>query len=66
MDRSIQDVLYSKDFERIPADDAETNSTPFIIQLHNKYILCQIKAGLMIIDRHVAHERILCRNNKSS
>ncbi|MCX7611667.1 MAG: DNA mismatch repair endonuclease MutL, partial [Ignavibacterium sp.] len=31
----------------------------FIIQLHNKYILCQIKTGLMIIDQHVAHERIL-------
>jgi len=31
----------------------------FIIQLHNKYILSQIKTGLMIIDQHVAHERIL-------
>ena len=33
--------------------------TPFIIQLHNKYILSQIKSGLMIIDQHVAHERVL-------
>ena len=33
--------------------------TTFIIQLHNKYILSQIKTGLMIIDQHVAHERIL-------
>ncbi|HUX61758.1 MAG TPA: DNA mismatch repair endonuclease MutL [Ignavibacteriaceae bacterium] len=31
----------------------------FIIQLHNKYILSQIKTGLMIIDQHVAHERVL-------
>ena len=44
---------------------AELNSvekneeSPFIIQLHNKYILSQIKSGLMIIDQHVAHERIL-------
>ncbi|MCX7875522.1 MAG: DNA mismatch repair endonuclease MutL [Melioribacteraceae bacterium] len=33
--------------------------TPFIVMLHNKYILSQIKSGLMIIDAHVAHERIL-------
>lgn len=31
----------------------------FIIQMHNKYIISQIKSGLMIIDQHVAHERIL-------
>ncbi|ASQ89745.1 DNA mismatch repair protein MutL [Prosthecochloris sp. GSB1] len=30
-----------------------------IWQLHNKYIICQIKTGLMIIDQHVAHERVL-------
>lgn len=29
------------------------------VQLHNRYILTQIKSGLMIIDQHVAHERIL-------
>lgn len=28
-------------------------------QLHNKYILSQIKSGLTIIDQHLAHERIL-------
>jgi DNA mismatch repair protein MutL len=32
---------------------------PKIWQLHNKYIMCQIKTGLMIIDQHVAHERVL-------
>lgn len=37
----------------------KTEESPFIIQLHNKYILSQIKSGLMIIDQHVAHERIL-------
>ncbi len=34
-------------------------STGFLISLHNKYILTQIKSGLMVIDQHVAHERIL-------
>ncbi|HDZ12350.1 MAG TPA: hypothetical protein ENH53_09035, partial [Bacteroidetes bacterium] len=28
-------------------------------QLHNKYIFSQIKSGLIIIDQHLAHERIL-------
>jgi len=41
--------------------DLSTSQTesPFIVLLHNKYILSQIKSGLMIIDAHVAHERIL-------
>jgi DNA mismatch repair protein MutL len=39
--------------------EAATLESTFIIQLHNKYILSQIKSGLMIIDQHVAHERIL-------
>lgn len=29
------------------------------MQIHNKYIIAQIKTGIMIIDQHVAHERIL-------
>ena len=37
----------------------ETTESGGIWQLHNKYILSQIKSGLMIIDQHVAHERIL-------
>ncbi|MBX2992739.1 MAG: DNA mismatch repair endonuclease MutL [Bacteroidetes bacterium] len=33
--------------------------SPIIWQLHNKYILTPIENGLMIVDQHVAHERIL-------
>jgi DNA mismatch repair protein MutL len=43
-------------------DDAVPNPKdvePKIWQLHNKYLICQIKTGLMIIDQHVAHERVL-------
>lgn len=33
-----------------------------ISQLHNKFILRQIKNGLMIVDQQSAHERVLFRN----
>ena len=33
-------------------------------QVHNKYIMSQIKSGLVIIDQHVAHERILYEEAK--
>jgi DNA mismatch repair protein MutL len=43
----------------ISASSEQSEESNFIIQLHNKYILTQIKSGLMIIDQHVAHERVL-------
>ncbi len=46
--------------EMIAKQESESKEEiPFILQLHNKYILSQIKSGLMIIDQHVAHERVL-------
>ena len=73
LDRQVENTKAL--FERIPSGKVEIgtteidsidkkttdqeNNTPFIIQLHNKYILSQIRSGLMIIDQHVAHERIL-------
>ncbi len=50
--------------EHVPDDERKDDLTQaakssFIVSLHNKYILAQIKTGLMIIDQHVAHERIL-------
>lgn len=43
----------------IKSSPLDSEEFPFIIQLHNKYILAPIRSGLMIIDQHVAHERIL-------
>ena len=40
-------------------EESTDSDNSFIVLLHNKYILSQIKSGLMIIDSHVAHERIL-------
>ncbi len=53
----------TKEVYHVPSErSADTNKNEeitFIVQLHNKYILSQIKSGLMIIDQHVAHERVL-------
>ncbi len=48
-------------YEPEPEQTKQESSTEsgLIYQLHNKYILAQIRSGLMIIDQHVAHERIL-------
>ena len=50
---------YEKIENKIEHSASSEVQTTFLIQLHNKYILSQIKTGLMIIDQHAAHERIL-------
>ncbi|MEI8187135.1 MAG: DNA mismatch repair endonuclease MutL [Chlorobiaceae bacterium] len=57
-DDGVSSVLLS----RLNEDEAIPNpkdAEPKIWQLHNKYLICQIRTGLMIIDQHVAHERVL-------
>jgi DNA mismatch repair protein MutL len=52
------DEIYHVKAEK-ESDSITGKESTFIVLLHNKYILSQIKSGLMIIDQHVAHERIL-------
>lgn len=52
---TAQQVIFPSD----TAPPQEKTSENFVWQIHNKYILTQIKSGVMIIDQHVAHERIL-------
>jgi DNA mismatch repair protein MutL len=66
------DQLY-ENIEKIPEKDAEGSEIIFddeeqetkaslnseYLQLRNKYILTQVKSGLMVIDQKRAHERIL-------
>ncbi len=46
--------------QEVPATEpAATTEQPPLWQVHNRYILSQVKSGLVIIDQHVAHERVL-------
>ena len=40
-------------------DDDAVPDEPLLWQLHNRFILTQIRSGLMVMDQNAAHERIL-------
>ena len=50
---------YASRLAEAPIDVPETIATENIWQIHKKYILSEINSGLVIIDQHVAHERVL-------
>lgn len=58
-DQHLQEIPHSSFTERKVIQQEVLAEKPTLWQLHNKYIFCQIKSGLMIVDQHVAHERIL-------
>ena len=43
----------------IPGTEADNIIIDRIWQIHSKYIISEINSGLVIIDQHVAHERVL-------
>jgi len=45
--------------ESLPGETEESVEQPSLWQVHRRYICSQIKSGLVIIDQHVAHERVL-------
>ncbi len=53
--------LYSG-LERETGDHPEAEPDRKFFQVKNKYIICPVKSGLMIIDQKRAHERILFEN----
>jgi len=53
--------------DKIISNDTEiVTENVKVWQIHNKYLLTEISSGLVIIDQHVAHERILYESAKAS
>ena len=46
-------------FESALNQSSETAEEKVCFQLHNRYIVKQVKSGMMIVDQQAAHERIL-------
>jgi DNA mismatch repair protein MutL len=49
-----------------PAESMIREGPQVIGQVGNTYILCQVSDGLLIVDQHAAHERIVYENLKKS
>ncbi|WP_298901625.1 DNA mismatch repair endonuclease MutL [uncultured Psychroserpens sp.] len=60
-DSDFSEVEFESDPEKTSlfSDDVTTETVQTTYQLHNKYIISTIKSGMMILDQHRAHQRIL-------
>ena len=60
---SKRDILRARDYvtklAETPVNNQQSIATENIWQIHKKYIVSEVNSGLVIIDQHVAHERIL-------
>ncbi len=59
-DHELSQVQFESDHEMLSMfEDKDTKSELRTFQIHNKYIVNAIKSGLLIIDQHRAHQRVL-------
>lgn len=60
-DKEVSQQLSSKEIEFLESKEQElaSSASEQLVQLHNQYILRQVKTGLMIIHQQAAHERVL-------
>ncbi len=51
-------IVYEVEPSRLP-DGAQPEPSGFVWQLHERYILTQLNRGILVVDQHAAHQRIL-------
>ncbi|RYH73877.1 DNA mismatch repair endonuclease MutL [Flavobacteriaceae bacterium 144Ye] len=62
-DHNFSEVEFESDSKNETLfDDSQTETTQATYQLHNKYIVSTIKSGMLMIDQHRAHQRVLYEN----
>jgi len=54
-----QELIDLTDENKLPGESVDRFIPENLFQLHNKYIIAQIKSGMVVFDQHAAHERIL-------
>lgn len=54
-----EETIVNQQSISIPEEPITYNSAKQYMQIHNKYIISQIKSGVMVIDQQGAHERVL-------
>lgn len=58
-DQDTETIFEERESRGNSAAGAEQTRTAATYQLHNKYLVSTIKSGMLIIDQHRAHQRIL-------
>jgi len=66
LDKSSNDISKETVDKMFNNDSLSLSNDIKVWQIHNKYILTEISSGLIVIDQHVAHERILYEMAKKS
>ena len=55
----FQTVVFQSEINDNQVDQPKPDDFQDLLQIHQRYIVCTVKSGIMIVDQHKAHMRIL-------
>jgi DNA mismatch repair protein MutL len=61
-DTPVQELRFESAMNH-PESGGNLQTDKWLVQLHHRFIVKQVRSGMMIIDQHAAHERILYEKN---